>query len=48
MNRSAIDDRKNDIIVDEPQDILEEDVEDEEDNNDEVVHKKSQKLAFFK
>ena len=32
MNRSGIDDQNNDDIVDEPQDILEEDVEDE------VVH----------
>ena len=38
MNRSAIDDQNNDNIVDETQDILEEDVEDDDINNNEVVH----------
>ena len=38
MNRSAIDDQQNYNIVDEPQDILEEDVEDDDDNNNELVH----------
>ena len=38
MNRSAIDDQNNDNIVDETQDILEEDVEDDDVNNNEVVH----------
>ena len=38
MNRSAIDDQNNDNSVDEPQDILEEDVVDDGDNNNEVVH----------
>ena len=38
MNRKGIDDQINDNIVDEPQDILEEDVEDDDDNNNEVVH----------
>ena len=38
MNRSAIGDQNNDNIVDETQDILEEDVEDDDDINNEVVH----------
>ena len=38
MNRSPIDNQNNDNIVDETQDILEEDVEDNDDNNNEVVH----------
>ena len=38
MNRSAIDDQNKDNIVDEPQNILEEDVEDDDDNKNEVVH----------
>ena len=37
MNRNDIDDQNSDNII-EPQDILEEDVEDDEDNNNEVVH----------
>ena len=37
MNRNGIDDQNNDNIVDEPQDILEEDVEDDGDNNNEAV-----------
>ena len=54
MNRSAIDDQNNDNIVDEPQDILEEDVEDADDNNNEVVHiscplwQKARFYFFFK
>ena len=54
MNRSAIDDQNNDNIVDEPQDILEEDVEDDDANNNEFVHiscplwKKPNFLAFMK
>ena len=38
MNRNGIDDQNNDNIIDEPQDILEEGVEDDDDNNIEVVH----------
>ena len=38
MTRSGIDDRNSDDIIDEPQDIIEEDVEDDYDNNDVVVH----------
>ena len=38
MNRNGIEDQNNDNIIDEPQDILEEDVEDDVDNNNEVVH----------
>ena len=38
INISTIDDQNNDKIVDEPKDILEEDVEDDDDNNNEVVH----------
>ena len=38
MNRSAIDHQNNDNIVDEPKDLLEEDVEDDDDKHNEVVH----------
>ena len=38
MTRNGIDDQNNYDIIDEPQDILEEDVEDDDDNNNEVVH----------
>ena len=38
MNGNGIDDQNNDDIIDEPQDILEEDVEDDYDTNNEVVH----------
>ena len=38
MNRNSIDDQHKDNIIDEPQDILEEDVEDDDDNSNEVVH----------
>ena len=38
MNRNGIEDQNNDIIIDEPQDILEEDVEYDDDNNNEVAH----------
>ena len=38
MNRTGIDDQTNDNIIDEPKDILEEDVEDDDDNNNELVH----------
>ena len=36
MNRNGIEDQNNDNIIDEPQDILEEDVEDDYDTNNEV------------
>ena len=38
MNRNGIVDQINDDIIDEPQDILEEDVDDDDDNNNEVVY----------
>ena len=38
MNRSAIGDQNNDNIIDDPKDIREEDVEDDDDINNEVVH----------
>ena len=38
MNRNGIEDQNNDNVIDEPQDILEEDVEDDYDTNNEVVH----------
>ena len=38
MNRNGIDDQNDANIIDEPQDLLEEDVEDDDDNNNEVVH----------
>ena len=34
MNRTGIDDQTNDNIIDEPKDILEEDVEDDDNNDD--------------
>ena len=37
MTRNGIDDQNNDDIIDEPQDILEEDVEDYDDNSNDVV-----------
>ena len=37
MNINGIDDKNNDDIIDEPQDILEEDVEDNDDNKNGVV-----------
>ena len=37
-NRSAIDDQNNDKIVNGPQDILREDVEDDDDNNNIDAH----------
>ena len=38
MKRNGIIDQNNEDIIDEPQDILEEDVEDDDDNTNEVVH----------
>ena len=48
MNRNGIDDQNNDNIIDEPQDILEREVEDDDDNSNEVVHImiKSQYFGF--
>ena len=37
MNRNGFNDQNNDNIIDQPQNILEEDVEDDDDNNNEVV-----------
>ena len=53
MNRTGIDDQTNDNIIDEPKDILEEDVEDDDDNNlirsqILVFSEKVKILAFFK
>ena len=49
MNRNGIDDQNNDDIIDEPHDILEEDVEDDVDNNNILAFfKKVKMLAFFK
>ena len=38
MNRNGIVEPNNDNIIDEPQDILEEDVEGDDDNSNDVVH----------
>ena len=38
MTRNGIDDQNIDDIIDDPQDILEEDVEDDDDNNNDVAH----------
>ena len=38
MTEKGIDDQINDDIIEEPQDILDEDVEDDYDNNNKVVH----------
>ena len=53
MNRTGIDDQTNDNIIDEPKEILEEDVEDDDDNNlirsqILVFSEKVKILAFFK
>jgi len=38
MNINGIDDQNKDDIIDEPKDLLEENVEDDDDSNNEVVH----------
>ena len=38
MNINGIDDQNKDDIIDEPKDLLEENVEDDEDDSNEVVH----------
>ena len=38
MNRNGIEDQNDDNIIDEPQDILDKDLEDDDDTKNEVVH----------